>query len=175
MNNFSPVGPTLLALFLLPLALGAADLRPTIKLEAARCAAAWQREDYNGILTYQPPRIIQLAGGRAALVHDLKEQFASARAYGAESLEAIPGAPSSPRQIGRWLTSLLPVKAVLHGPHLDLTQETHVLALSADQGKHWYFVLLHEVTPAELKAWFPEFAGQFALPTDPAPQLEAVF
>ncbi len=155
--------------------MSAADLRPVLKLEAGKCAAAWQREDCNGILAYQPPRLIQLAGGRAAMIRELKAQFTQARGFGAESLEAIPGPPPTPRPIGRWLTALLPLTAVLHGPHLDLTQETHVLALSADQGKHWYFVLLHQVTPAELNAWFPELTGKITLPTDPEPRLEAVF
>ena len=153
----------------------AADPAAGLKREAAKCAAAWQRADYAGILGYLPPRVIQQAGGRARMLRELKDQFAQARALGVENLEAVPGTPVTPRLIGRWLTSLVPVKAVLHGVHLDLTQQTHVLGLSSDQGKHWYFVLLYQTTQAELNAWFPEFAGKLAIPTDPAPSVQVVF
>jgi hypothetical protein len=165
----------ILGLILLPGALSAQDLRPGIKREASRCAAAWQREDYNTMVAYLPSRVIQQSGGRGAMVRELKAQFAQARDYGAESLEIIPGPPSSPKPIGKWLTSILPLTAVLHGPHLDLIQETHVLALSIDAGKHWSFLLLHQTTQEQLNAWFPEFTGRLFMPKDPEPRLEAVF
>jgi hypothetical protein len=75
--------------------------------------------------------------------------------------------------MGRWLTALIPLTVVLHCAHLDLTQETHVLGLSADQGRHWYFVLLYQITQKDLNARFPEFAGKFVVPDDPAPSLAA--
>jgi hypothetical protein len=160
---------------LLPAVLAAADAGATLRREVARCAAAWQREDYAGILSYVPPRVVQRTGGRAATLRELKARFVQARAFGVDRLEAIPGAPARPRPIGPWLTALVPVTAILHGPHVDLTQPTVVLGISADQGKHWYFVPLHDTTPAELNAWFPELAGKIVIPVDPAPQVEIVY
>ncbi len=165
----------MLGLILLPAALRAGDFRPVIKREAGKCAVAWQRGDYEGILGYMPSRVIQQSGGRAAVLREIKDQFAQAREFGVERLEAIPGQPSTPKQIGRWLTSLIPLTAVLHSAHLDLTQTTHVLGLSADQGKHWFFVLLYQTTQTDLDARFPEFAGKFIVPGDPAPRLEVVY
>ena len=163
----------LLGLLLPPAAIGAADLRPVIKREAGRCAAAWERTDYEKILAYLPPQVIQQSGGRAAMLREIKGQFAQAREYGVEQWEAFPGQPSPPKPMGRWLTSIVPVTVVLHRAPLDLTQETHVLGLSADQGKHWYFVVLFHVTQKELNARFPEFAGKIVVPNDPEPDLAA--
>ena len=163
----------MLGLLLLPAALRAGDLRPVIKREAGKCAAAWQRSDYEKILAYLPPQVIQQSGGRAAVIRKVKGQFAQAREYGVEQWEAISGLPGTPKPMGRWLTSLIPLTVVLHRTPLDLTQETHVLGLSADQGKHWYFLLLFQITQKELNARFPEFAGKFVVPDDPAPILEA--
>ena len=163
----------LLGLILLPAALGAADLGAVVKREAGRCAAAWERSDCERILAYLPPQVIRQSGGRAAVLLQIKGQFARAREYGVEQWEALPGQPSPPKPVGRWLTSIVPATVVLHRGPLDLTQETHVLALSADQGKHWYFVVLFHVTQKELNAWFPEFAGKIVVPSDPEPDLAA--
>jgi len=160
--------------FLLPLALSAADLRPVVQREAVKCAATWQRNDYEGILAYLPPRLLQRAGGKSAALRELQEQFAEARKLGVLSMEARPGPPTAPRLIGPWLVSIVPLTAVLHGPHLDLTQTTHALALSADKGKHWSFVLLYQVTQAQLEKWFPELAGKVTVPNDPVPSLDVV-
>jgi hypothetical protein len=165
----------ILGLFLLPAALRAGDFRPVIRREAAKCAAAWQRGDYAGILASLPPPVIRNSGGRAAVLREIKDLFAQARSLGVERLEAVPGPPSVPRQFGPWLVTLIPLKAVLHHAHLDVTQTTQVLGLSPDKGKHWFFVLLHQTTQAELDAWFPELAGKIPVPDDPAPQIEAVF
>ena len=163
----------LIGLLLLPAAMHAGDLRPVIKREFGKYAAAWQRSDYGMILGYLPPQVMQQSGGRAAVLREVKGQFAQAREYGVEQLEIIPGQPATPKLLGRWLTSLIPLTVVLHRAPLELTQETHVLGLSADQGRHWYFVLLFRITQQDLDTRFPEFAGKFVVPDDPAPGLEA--
>ncbi len=166
-----------IGLILLPVALRAADAGSVtvIKREARKCAVAWQREDYAGIVAYLPPRVIQQSGGREAMLREIKEQFTQARSLGVERLEVIPGQPAPPKQTGAWLTTLIPLTAVLHSAHLDLTQQTHVLGLSPDQGKHWFFLPLYETTQAELNGWFPEFAGRIMIPADPASQLDVVY
>jgi hypothetical protein len=165
----------ILGLILLPVGLHAAAVTSVIKREVGKCAVAWQRSDYAAILSYLPPGVIQQRGGRAALLRELKDQFAQARSLGVEQLEAIPGQPPAPKQIGRWLTSMISLTAVLHSAHLNLTQQTYVLGLSSDQGKRWFFVLLYQITQADLNAWFPEFAGKIIVPSDPLPQMEVVY
>jgi hypothetical protein len=163
----------LLGLLLLPAALRAADLRPVIRREAGRCAAALQRGDYEAVLAYVPPQMIRQAGGRAAMLREIKDHLTEARGYGIEQVDVSLGRPAAPTPIGRWLTSLVPLRVVLHRAPLDLTQETHLLGLSADQGGHWYFVPLFQVTQQELNARFPELAGKLVVPDDPAPSLAA--
>lgn len=155
--------------------LAAADLRPVISRDAGKCAVAWEREDFRTIVAYMPARVVQRSGGRAALISELTNDFAQARSLGAERLEAHHGPPSIPKSIGRWLVSVIPVTAVVHSAHLDLTQETHVLALSEDRGKHWAFVLLYQATQAELNDWFPEFRGKVFVPTPPVPRVSIVY
>ena len=77
--------------------------------------------------------------------------------------------------MGAWLTAILPATAILHGAHLELTQQTRVLALSPNGGKRWYFLLLYQVTPADLKAWFPELVGKIVLVADPPPEMHIVY
>jgi hypothetical protein len=165
----------LLGLLLLPVLLRGEDGGITLKREAGKCAAAWQRSDYEKIVAHLPARVIQQWGGRAAVLQQTKDQFAQARSLGVQRMEAMVGKIPAPKRAGSWMSTVIPVTALLHGSHLDLTQQTHVLGVSPDLGKHWYFVLLYQVTQAELNAWFPEFAGKVIVPTDPPPQVEFVY
>ncbi|HEY4245705.1 MAG TPA: hypothetical protein VGM64_02550 [Lacunisphaera sp.] len=160
---------------LLPAILRAADVVTILRRDAGRCALMWQRGDCEGIVAYLPPEVVARAGGRVVVWRDLKDQFAQARALGADRMQALVGRPSVPRQIASWMTAILPVTAILRGAHLEMTQQTRVLALSPDGGKRWYFLLLYQITPADLKAWFPELAGKIALVADPPPQMDVVF
>jgi len=153
----------------------AADATTVLRREAGRCALAWQRSDFDGIVAYLPPRVVAGSGGKTAAARELREQFAQARAPGAERLAALPGRPAPLRKIGSWLTSLIPVTALVHGAHLELTQQTYVLGISGDGGKQWSFLLLYQTTSAELAAWFPEFASKITVPADPLPQVNFVF
>jgi hypothetical protein len=165
----------LVGIIFLPAMVQAADIAAILRRDAGRCALVWQRGDCEGIVGYLPPQVVARSGGRVTVLRDLKDQFAQARALGADRLQALPGRPSALRQIGPWLTAILPVTAVLRGAHLELTQQTRVLALSPDDGKRWYFLLLFQVTPADLKTWFPELAGKIVLFVDPPPQMDVVF
>lgn len=157
---------------LLPASLSASvNLTPVISREADKCAAAWQREDFPAIVACMPARVVQQMGGRAALANELKGHFADVRRLGAEQLEARPGKPSTPRQVGGWVVAYVPVTAVVRSAYLDLTQDTHALALSSDRGKRWSFVLLYGLSQAELNAWFPEFGGKVVVPSSPKPRL----
>ncbi|MEO6994910.1 MAG: hypothetical protein ABI273_14980, partial [Lacunisphaera sp.] len=73
----------------LSVALCAAESSSILKREAGRCALAWQRGDCEGIVAYLPPQVVSRSGGRAVVVRDLKDQFAQARALGADRMQAL--------------------------------------------------------------------------------------
>ena len=150
----------------------AADLRPVITREAGKCAAAWQRNDYEGVLGFLPPRVVQQNGGRKAALKKIKSTFNKAEEYGVQRMDFTAGQPTPPQTIGKWLTSLVPLTVVLHRMPLDVTQTTHLLALSSDQGKHWFFVPLYHTSQAKLNGWFPEFAGKIIVPAETEPKFE---
>lgn len=171
MRNFR----LLFGLLFLPSFLWGADLRPVIMREAGKCAAAWQRNDYESVLTYLPPQVIQKSGGRAAALKKIKSQFHLAKEYGVERMDFSPGQPAVPKPVGRWLVALVPLTVVLHRMPLDVTQATHLLGLSSDQGKRWFFVPLYQIGQTKLNAWFPEFSGKVIVPDDPQPEVNVAF
>jgi hypothetical protein len=165
----------ILTLLFLPSGLCAADWRVGMLREAGKYVRAWKQSDHRTIVAYLPARVVQQRGGREVILRELADEFAQARKLGATELETILGQPSAPRQLGPWTTSILPVTAILRSAHLELTQQTHVLVLSSDRGKRWWFAVLYDVTQAELNAWFPEFRGQILVPSPPAPRMKIVY
>lgn len=161
--------------FFLPITSWCADFRPAILREVRSCAAVLQREDCAAVIGFLPPRVVQKRGGRVALIAELKEQLDQAHSLGVTRIEAVPGTPSVPKQHGRLLTSLVPVTAVAHSAHVEFSQDTHVLAISADAGKHWSLVPLYDVSQAELNAWYPEFRGKIAVPVVAKPRMQLVY
>lgn len=156
----------------MPVTLSAApDLRTAIARDAAKCAAAVRREDLATVVSFLPATVVQKSGGRAAMLAELKEQWEEAHRWGADQIEAVPGKPAVPQRIAQWLAAFVPVTAIVHSRYAQLVQETHVLALSSDQGQHWTFVPMYETTQAELNAWFPEFRGKVIVPTAPKPRM----
>ncbi|MEO7598581.1 MAG: hypothetical protein ABIV50_06595 [Opitutus sp.] len=164
-----------LAVALTPAISRAVDLRPGILREVRRCATAFQREDIAAVIGFLPSRVVQKRGGRAALINELKDQLTQAREMGMNRIEALPGNPAVPRTHGRLMSSLVPVTAVAYGAHVEVTQQTHILAVSADAGKHWSIIPLYDVSQAELNAWYPEFRGKVAVPVVTKPKMQLVY
>ena len=165
----------ILGVVLTPVTSWAADLRPIILREVRRCAAAFQREDVAGVIGFLPPRVLQKRGGRAAVIAELKDQLTEARDLGMTRIEAVPGTPAVPKNHGRVITSLVPITATAYSAHVEVVQETHVLAVSSDGGKRWSLIPLYDVSQAELNAWYPEFRGKVSVPVVTKPKLQLAY
>jgi hypothetical protein len=77
------------------------------------------------------------------------------------------GEPEKPRKIGEWLVSLVPQKILIKLPEGHIEQESHLLAISEDEGKNWTFVDVNNRTKFETA--FPELVGKIVLPEKKAP------
>ena len=157
---------TLLCAFaLLPLFITRADeLTATIKKEAQNCANAAVKSDYEGIVKYTHPRLINMMGGKDAMIAKLKDGIAEMHATGMEFSSATIGAPEAPKKFGDWLTSVVPEHTVMKVQGGRLVRDSYLLGISEDGGKNWVFVDLGQTTKEHFAQIFPELDGKITWP-----------
>jgi hypothetical protein len=104
------------------------------------------------------------------MIEILKRGSEGMRAKGASIEDVTFGEPGKSQKIGEWLVALVPQHLLIKSPEGRYEQDSHILAISEDDGKNWTFVDVNNRTKFE-KA-FPEFIGKIELPerTDPVPK-----
>lgn len=145
------------------------EVTATIKQEAQKCAKAMLASDYDGIVQYTHPRVVQQMGGKEAMIGVLKNGLSQMQTQGAGFADATIGQPEEPKKIGSWLTSRVPQHLVMKVPGGKLDVDSSLLGISEDGGKHWVFIDLGAVTKEQLERAFPELQGQVVLPEKKKP------
>jgi hypothetical protein len=137
----------------------AKDLVATVSHEAQSYANALRGNNFEGIFAYTHPRIVTMMGGKEIMLAKLK------RGTSPDGLlEVTMGAPSKPREIGSWLTSLVPQHIVAKVPGGKIIQDSVLLGISENAGKSWVFVDLVAFSKEQLAKMFPELDGKILLP-----------
>lgn len=142
----------------------AQDVRIEIKQAAEKCAKSLLTGDYEGFATYTHKRVVALMGGKEAMVAVLKREIERMRSEGYDFADAVIGNPAEPVKIGTWVTALVPEEVIMKVPGGRLHQDAFLLAVSEDDGKHWAFLDLGPITPAQFAKIFPELEGKVQLP-----------
>ena len=138
--------------------------RTVIKQEAQRCADALIAGDYDAVAGYTHPRILSRMGGKEAMLQVMKRGTDDMRVNGITILGAKMGNPQEPKTVGTWTVSLLPQQIVMKVPGGKLQQDSHLLGVTEDEGRTWFFIDVGSITKAQFEEVFPELRGKVALP-----------
>ncbi len=151
----------------------AQDLTATIQQEAQKCAKAVLNSDYEAVVRYTHPRIVEKLGGKTAMLASLKKGMAEMKAQGAVITSASIGKPGAPQKIGSWLVSIVPQHLSMKVSAGQLESDSDLLGISEDGGKRWSFVDLGPITNEQMKQVFPELAGKLTLPKKKTPMFKS--
>jgi hypothetical protein len=138
------------------------DPSAAIKEQAGKCAKALLTGDFETVAVYSHKRVLEILGGKEAMIEILKRGSEGMKSKGVAIEDVTLGEPEKPRKIGEWLVSLVPQKILIKLPEGHIEQESHLLAISEDEGKNWTFVDVNN--RAKLETAFPELAGKIELP-----------
>ena len=157
-----------LLLFLLVILLATApacafsqDAPATIKEQAGKCAKALLSGDFETVAIYTHKRVLDLMGGKDAMIEVLKRGSEGMKAKGVAIEDVTIGEPGKTEKIGEWLVALVPQRLVIKIPDGHLEQDSHMMAISEDEGKHWTFVDVNN--RANVEQAFPELVGKIEL------------
>jgi hypothetical protein len=142
----------------------AQDLTTALQKEAQNYAKGLMANDGARVLDLTLDRVVAKMGGKQTALNLLQKSTAEMKTKGLVLEDAKVGAPLPPQKIGTWTVSVIPETLTLRTPTAKAQQESHLLGISADEGKTWKFMDLGPITEEQLFGLYPELKGQFTMP-----------
>jgi len=136
------------------------DLKQTVRVEAQKCADALLGGDYETVIGYTHPKIVQLMGGKGPMLETLKRGTKDMATQGYAIEKITISVPHDPKTSGDLLYAMIPETMIMKAPGGRLTKENMMLGLSYDAGKKWVFIDADALTDPATQAALPELVGK---------------
>ncbi len=145
--------------------LHSADFADTIRREAQKMSEAMRKGDFNTLIDYALPKVVHMVGKDKALAQ-MRQMDAQMKKEGFFYDSATIGTPGQVSDINGKLYVLIPETVKIKAPGGMITKESHLMAISEDKGKRWYFVDTAGLVNEEVfKDTLPDVVGRIEIPT----------
>lgn len=151
----------------------AQGLETSIKIQAMDMAKAILAKDVNKIIQYMPPSLVEQSGGKEKLMIARDTVNKYMKQFGAEIKKVTIGNPGKIINYKKQLQALLPQSTELKFMASTITLETTLIAISEDNGKHWYFVDTSIYHSDNLKISLPNLSPEIVIPPMKPPKIVA--
>ncbi len=141
----------------------------SINEAAADMELAMKSKNYQTLVKYTYPKVVEMVGGEENLLDLVKNSMEAVEAQGLLFKDIIIGEPQKLYTAGTELHCLVPQTVTMENSESIITSETFLLAVSTNEGKNWYFLdtaMLNEQYKASL---FPNFNNQLQIPVPTQP------
>jgi hypothetical protein len=161
---------SLLLFFILPFTLKTSAQTATqqqkaqIKALVQKIADATVKEDYKTVLAYTHPKLLNAFGGNDKMLLMLRKTFSELKKQGIVLKGFTISEPGDVVTAGARRFSVVPQTITMQMPGKLLSQQSYTLAISEDQGKHWFFINPKGGSDAQLLSIFPEVKGKLTIP-----------
>lgn len=135
-----------------------------LKTQAEECSRAFVEGDFERLVDYTHPKVVEMAGGREKMVEFVRKDVAEMKAEGFEPLSFAPGEPSQVLKDGAQTYVVVPAKLRMRTPGTVYVSESFLIGVSADGGKTWKFISGSNGGRESLKLILPEAAAKLDLP-----------
>lgn len=140
------------------------DLRQTVWHEAQKCADALLAGDYETVIAYSHPRIVELMGGKEVMVEALKRGAKEMAAQGVALEKIAMSVPDEPKTSDGVMYTLVTETLTIKSPGGKIIKESVMVALSQDAGKKWMFIDADSMNDQNMKVALPELVGKISPP-----------
>lgn len=150
----------------------AQPIESSIKAAGIDMMRALMRKDYDSFSLYMHPKIIEMAGGRDKMIRKLDTASQVMVQFGAIRRITIGNPYKVVRYHNQWQATL-PQTTVATFFSGTITLETTLIAISADEGKHWYFIDTNLYDMQEVKQQLPDLSPDLVIPPRKEPVIKA--
>jgi hypothetical protein len=142
-----------------------------IKHDCLDMVEAMKNKNYNVILAYTYPKIIEMGGGKEKLLDLMKKSFDQMEKEGFTFENQIIKSPGKIFSAGNELHCIVPKETIMNSPRGKFKATYYLLAISKDKGKKWYFLETHKFNDQNLKLILPNFNKELIIPKNTKPVL----
>jgi hypothetical protein len=143
---------------------------PDVREQADLLAKALLKDDYVTVLRFTYPKIVEMVGGSERMINLIKQgkdQMAQ-QGVGFDTVEI--GEPSKIVTAGEEIHCLISQTIFLKVPKGRMKTESYLLAVSKDQGNHWFFIDAVNLTLDNVKSIVPNYNSDLKIPEKKQPQ-----
>jgi len=144
--------------------LQAQNLSTTIKIQAMEMARAVLEKDPNKLIPYLPPKLVEEAGGKEKLIAARDTLNKYMKQFGGEIKRVTIGNPGPIVKYKKQLQSTVPQTTQLKLMAALITLESTLVAISEDNGAHWYFVDNAIYGEQKIKSALPDLSPELVIP-----------
>jgi hypothetical protein len=109
-------------------------------------------------------------GGKDKMINLISKEMQRIEDQGVVFLELSIGEPEEVYKAGEEIHCLVPQKVILENNDGKIISRSHLLAVSADLGKNWYFVDIAQLTSENVTVLFPKFNSDLKIPVKTEPE-----
>jgi hypothetical protein len=161
----------ILVLLLVPTLVSAQVDGWVIKKQAEQLAMAVLSDDYQTIIKFTYPKVVESLGGPDKMIAIIKKGNTEMANQGISFHKVIIGEQSGKVvNAGNEIHCLIPQTTFMKGPGGKVKTETYLLAISKDKGKHWYFIDAAQLTNENVKSVLPNYNAELKLPAKKQPE-----
>jgi hypothetical protein len=142
-----------------------------IKSDCEKMNIAMKNSDFETILNYTYPKIIEMSGGRETITVSIEAVFDKMKKDGYLFEDMIVGEPEKIYKAGTELHCIIPKQIMMKTPRGRIKSANYLLAISKNNGQTWYFMESKLLDNENKKIIFPSFNNDLEIPKSSEPVL----
>ena len=159
----------------LTLIVNSAKAQDTLKIKqtAQLMLNAFTRQDYNTLMDYTYPKVVNMGGGEEKMKIIVENAMNDLKAKGFTFRSVTLGPISKIYKAGTELHCVITQYLALNVKGGYLTSISPLMCISSDQGESWKFISAGDLNEEKIKMLFPDYNPQLVLKNDSAPIFHA--
>lgn len=126
-------------------------------------------DDYETLLKFTYPNVIALTGGPDKMISLIKKGKIEMQQQGITFDHVVIGKPTAVVKAGNEIHCMVPQTVFIKVPKGKMKSKSHLLAVSKNGGRHWYFIDTVNLTSENIKLVLPNYNFDLAIPPKKKP------
>jgi hypothetical protein len=141
-----------------------------VKQQAQEMGNALVRKDYKTFVEFSFPKILKEMGGKEKMAESIAKQMQGLESAGSRIISISAGDPAAFIKAGKELQTTIQQQMTIKVKEGKIVSKTTLIAISQDNGKHWYFVDAGERDLAAIRKTLPNLSKALVITKPGQPQ-----